>query len=290
MKNIIAILLLSLNLLVVKAEEDKPSIYKMWSRGEGIKNFVFDIEKDSVTLNFSEKDKWSASDIKAYGFISFTEKGDGGRLIVRRDSLGIEHFRTIDITGLTLDSLKLFLHPEYFADQNQAGSAQVKKPSDLKSFFTTEYLYLKKVEEKAPTLKKADYINFLKDAQVEAKKRATEKTIVADPKKPIDKRIEEFLYAFAKEKKYRGKIFPNNLEKAIKVNAKDENVKKIMASIKTSFVVKKTNETELSKDTKGKTPASKVDPKGKTPAAKADAKGTSKKEKPSNDLIIKTEN
>ncbi len=278
MKHIIAILLLTLSLSAVRAEDDKPTIYKMWSRGEGIKNFVFDIESDSVTFNFSEKDKWSASDIKSYGFVSFDETDNGGRLIVRRDSLGIEHFRTIDILNLSLDSLKLYLHPQYFANKEQAANAVAKKLTDLKTFYTTEYLYLKKVEEKAPTLKKNDYISFLKDAQAEAKKRATAKTLVLDPKKAIDKRVEEFLFAFAKEKQYRGKIFPKNLEKAMKANAKDENIKKILASIKTNFVVKKTAETELSKD-----------PKSKTTSQKVDAKANTKKEKTSNDLIIKTE-
>ena len=278
MKYIFLILLLLINLSGAQAQDNQPTINKLWSRGEGIKNYVFDIEPDSVTFNFSEKDKWLASDIKAYGLVSFTEKGNEGRLIVRRDSLGIEHFRTIDMMNLTLDSLKLFLHPEYFADKEQAANAPAKKINELKTFFTTEYLYLKKVEEKAPSLKKSDYINFLKDAQAESKKRATAKTLVLDPKKTIDKRIEEFLFTFAKEKQFRGKIFPNNLEKAIKAYAKDENVKKLQASIKTNFVVKKTAETEVSKD-----------PKGKTPTKKDDDKATSKKEKPSNDLIIKTE-
>ena len=207
MKHILAILLLTLSLTGVRAEDDKPTIYKMWSRGEGIKNFVIDIERDSVTFNFSEKDKWSASNIKSFGVISFNESGNGGRLIVRRDSLGIEHFRTIVLMNLTNDSLKFFFQPQYFADINQANGAPAKKLGDLKTFFTTEYLYLKKVEEKAPNLKKNDYINFLKDAQAEAKKRATAKTLDLDPKKAIDKRVEEFLYAFAKEKQYRGKVF-----------------------------------------------------------------------------------
>ena len=127
MKQIIALLLLTLSFSAIRAEDDKPTIYKMWSRGEGIKNFVFDIETDSVTFNFSEKDKWSASDIKAYGFESFNENATGGRLIVRRDSLGIEHYRTIDILNLTLDSLKLYLHPQYFAEKEQANNAAAKK-------------------------------------------------------------------------------------------------------------------------------------------------------------------
>jgi hypothetical protein len=278
MKHILATLLFTFSLSIVKADEDKPTIYKMWSRGEGIKNFVFDIGSDSVTFNFSEKDKWSASDIKSYAFVSFNQNGSGGRLILHRDSSGIEHFRTIDLVNLTLDSLKLFLHPQYFAEKNQAENAVVKNITDLKTFYTTEYLYLKKVEEKAPTLKKNDYISFLKDAQAEAKKRATSKTLVLDPKKAIDKRVDEFLFDFAKQKQYRGKIFANNLEKAINANAKDENVKKILASIKTNFVVKKTAETESSKD-----------PKAKTNTQKIDAKSAPKKEKPSNDLIIKTE-
>jgi len=281
MKQILTALLLMMNFLGVHAEDDKPTLFKMWSRGEGIKNFVFDIEPDSVTFNFSEKDKWSASNIKAYGFISFTEKDNGGRLIVKRDSLGIEHYRTIDIMNLTLDSLKLYLHPEYFAEKEQAAEAPVKKINELKTFYTTEYLYLKKVEEKAPSLKKNDYISFLKDAQVEAKKRAADKTLNLDPKKPIDKRVEEFLFVFAKDKKYRGKIFPNNLDKAMKANAKDENIKKIMSGIKTSFVVKKGTETPEPKDAKGKQTAKKTD-------SKSD-KASASKDKPSNDLIIKTE-
>lgn len=262
----------------VLAEDDKPTIYKMWSRGEGIKNFVIDIEPDSATFNFSEKDKWSASNIKSYGFIAFNENDKGGRIIVRRDSLGIEHFRAIDIINLTLDSVKLYLHPEYFAEQSQAENATEKKITEYKTFFTTEYLYLKKVEEKTTSLKKNDYISFLKDAQVEAKKRAAAKTLEMDPKKPIDKRVEEFLFSFAKEKQYRGKIFPGTLDKAIKANAKDENIKKMMAGIKTNFVVKKTAETEeTAKETKGKS-----GPK------KTETKAEAKKEKPSNDLIIKT--
>jgi hypothetical protein len=68
----------------------------------------------------------------------------------------------------------------YFAEKNQAENAVVKNITDLKTFYTTEYLYLKKVEEKAPILKKNDYINFLKDAQAEAKKRATSKTLVLE--------------------------------------------------------------------------------------------------------------
>jgi hypothetical protein len=278
MRYIIAILLLTLGFSNLQAEDDKPSINKLWSRAEGIKSFVFDIEPDSVTFNFSEKDKWSASNTKSYGFISLKENSKYERLIVRRDRSGIEHFRTIDIMNLTLDSVRLFLHPEYFSDKEQASSIPDKKATEFKTFFTTEYLYLKKVEEKAPNLKKSDYINFLKDAQLEAKKRATAKTINLDPKKNIDKRIEEFLFAFAKEKQYRGKIFPNNLEKAMKAHVKDETVKKTMAAIKTNFVVKKTAETEANKD-----------PKAKKIASKEEPKTTSKKEKPSNDLIIKTE-
>lgn len=281
MKHFLAILLFSMTFIGVHAQDDKPTLYKMWSRGEGIKNFVFDIEPDSVTFNFSEKDKWSASNIKSYGFVVFEEKDNGGRLIVRRDSLGIEHFRSIDVMNLTLDSLKLYLHPEYFADKDQAAATPAKKLTEHKTFFTTEYLYLKKVEEKAPSLKKADYISFLKDAQVEAKKRATVKTLNLDPKKPIDKRVEEFLFDFAKDKKYRGKIFPSNLDKAIKANAKDENIKKMFSALKTNFVVKKGTEAELSKDTKGKQESKKTE-------AKTEKKAASKG-KPSNDLIIKTE-
>lgn len=270
-----------INLCCVQAQDEKPTINKMWSRGEGIKNFVFDIEPDSVTFNFSEKDKWSASDIKSYGLVSFNEKDRGGRLIVRRDSLGIEHFRTIDIMNLTLDSLKLFLHPQNFATADQANQAVTKKVNEMKTFFTTEYLYLKKVEEKAPNLKKNDYISFLKEAQVEAKKRATAKTLNMDPKKPIDKRVEEFLFDYAKDKKYRGKIFPATLEKAMKAYTKDENIKKILAGIKTNFVVKKGAEAEVSKDDKGKAGAKKTETKSD--------KSSSSKEKSSNDLIIKTE-
>jgi hypothetical protein len=281
MKQILTALLLIMSFLSVHAEDDKPTLFKMWSRGEGIKNFVFDIEPDSVTFNFSEKDKWSASNIKTYGFISFTEKENGGRLIVKRDSLGIEHYRTIDVMNLTLDSLKLYLHPEYFAEKEQATAAPAKKVNEFKTFYTTEYLYLKKVEEKAPSLKKNDYISFLKDAQVEAKKRANDKTLNLDPKKPIDKRVEEFLFTFAKDKKYRGKIFPSNLEKAMKANAKDENIKKMLAGIKTSFVVKKGAETPETNDTKGKQTAKKSDSKTE--------KANQPKDKTSNDLIIKTE-
>ena len=278
MKHIIALLLLISSYVGVQAEDDKPTIYKMWSRGEGIRNFVFDIQTDSITFNFSEKDKWSVSNIKSYGFESYTEKGNEGRIIVRRDSLGIEYFRTIDMLNLTLDSLKIYLHPEYFAEQEQAKNATQKKVTDFKTFFTTEYLYLKKVEEKAPNLKKSDYISFLKDAQAEAKKRATAKTLTFDPKKPIDKRVEEFLFAFATEKQYRGKIFPINLDKAMKANAKDENIKKMIAGIKTNFVFKKTAETEVSKDANGKAITKKT-------VANLDPK----KDKPTNDLIIKTE-
>lgn len=267
-----------INFIGVYAEDDKPTLFKMWSRGEGIKNFVFDMQPDSVTFNFSEKDKWSASDIKSYGFITFNENGSGGRLIVKRDSMGIEHYRAIDVMNLTLDSLKLYLHPEYFAEKEQAAAIPAKPLNQLKTFYTTEYLYLKKVEEKAPSLKKADYISFLKDAQVEAKKRAAAKTLNLDPKKPIDKRVEEFLFAFAKDKKYKGKIFPGNLDKAIKANAKDENIKKMISAIKTNFVVKKGAEVEEPKDSKGKQTAKKTDSKSGAP-----------KEKASNDLIIKTE-
>ncbi len=276
MKHLIAFILLNLSFIGVHAQEDKPTINKMWSRGEGIKNFVFDIESDTVTFNFSEKDKWSASNIKSYAFISFNETNSVGRLIVTRDSADIEHFRTIDILNLTMDSLKLYLHPEYFSSEDQASKAIAKKITDYKTFFTTEYLYLKKVEEKAPNLKKTDYINFLKDAQLEAKKRATEKTLVLDPKKAIDKRLEEFLFDFAKDKKYRGKIFQANLDRAMKANEKDENIKKMLAGIKTNFVVKKTSAAEEAKDPKAN-------------SKNKDTKSLPKKDKPSNDLIIKTE-
>jgi hypothetical protein len=271
-------------MLNAQAEDDKPSIYKMWSRGEGIKNFVFDIEPDSVSFNFSEKDKWSASNIKSYGLISFTEKDNKGRIILRRDSLGIEHYRVIDIMNLTYDSLKLYLHPEYFADKDQASKAISMKLSDLQTFFTTEYLYLKKVEEKTTTLKKNDYISFLKEAQIEAKKRAAAKALNLDPKKAIDKRVEEFLFEYAKDKKYRGKIFQSTLDKAMKANAKDENIKKILSSIKTNFVVKKGTEVADSKDAKDASIKNTTKPANKT-----DTKSQVKKEKPSNDLIIKTE-
>jgi hypothetical protein len=281
MKYILFTLLLIMNFITVQAQDDKPTINKMWSRGEGIKNFVFDIEPDSVTFNFSEKDKWSASDIKSYGLVSYNEKDNGGRLVVRRDSLGIEHFRTIDIMNLSLDSLKLYLHPQYFASAEQATQAPVKKLAEMKTFFTTEYLYLKKVEEKAPNLKKNDYISFLKEAQIEAKKRATAKTLNMDPKKPIDKRVEEFLFDYAKDKKYRGKIFPATLEKAMKAYTKDENIKKIIAGIKTNFVVKKGAELEVKKDEKGKSGT-------KNTETKSD-KSTATNKKSSNDLIIKTE-
>lgn len=280
-KKIISLLLSVFSFFCVQAEEEKPTIHHMWSRGEGIKNFVFDIEPDSITFNFSEKDKWSASNIKSYGLIAFKEKDNGGRIIVRRDSSGIEHFRAIDILNLTIDSVKIYLHPQYFADQEQAENASAKKAIEYKSFYTTEYLYLKKVEEKATSLKKADYISFLKDAQVEAKKRAAAKTLVLDPKKPIDKRLEEFLFAFAKDKKYRGKIFPSNLEKAIKANAKDENINKMLAGIKTNFVVKKVAEVSPQKNDKGKDLSKKTDSKS--------IKSTNTKDKASNDLIIKTE-
>jgi hypothetical protein len=277
MKHTLTLLLFALNFIGLRAEEDIPTINKMWSRSEGIRNFVFDIEPDSMSFNFSEKDKWSASNIKSYGIISFDQIDNNGRLIVKRDSLGIEHFRAIDVMNLTLDSIKLYLHPQYFAEKGQADAAPKIKPTDYKTFFTTEYLYLKKVEEKAPSLKKNDYISFLKDAQAEAKKRAAAKTLNMDPKKPIDKRVEEFLFAFAKDKKYRGKIFPNNLEKAMKANAKDENIKKMMAGLKTNFVVKKGTETTDPKQTKGKEGTKNVDKKVAT------------KEKSSNDLIIQTE-
>jgi hypothetical protein len=277
MKHTLTLLLFALNFIGLRAEEDIPTINKMWSRSEGIRNFVFDIEPDSMSFNFSEKDKWSASNIKSYGIISFDQIDNNGRLIVKRDSLGIEHFRAIDVMNLTLDSIKLYLHPQYFAEKGQADAAPKIKPTDYKTFFTTEYLYLKKVEEKAPSLKKNDYISFLKDAQAEAKKRAVAKTLNMDPKKPIDKRVEEFLFAFAKDKKYRGKIFPNNLEKAMKANAKDENIKKMMAGLKTNFVVKKGTEATDPKQTKGKEGTKNVDKKVAT------------KEKSSNDLIIQTE-
>lgn len=281
MKHVLIALFLVLNLNLIHAQDEMPSINKMWSRGEGIKNFVFDIEPDSVTFNFSEKDKWSASDIKSYGLVSYNQKDNGGRLVVRRDSLGIEHFRTIDVMNLTLDSLKLFLHPQYFASAEQAAQAPAKLLKDMKTFFTTEYLYLKKVEEKAPSLKKNDYISFLKEAQVEAKKRAVAKTLNLDPKKPIDKRVEEFLFDYAKDKKYRGKIFPATLDRAIKANAKDENIKKIIAGIKTNFVVKKGTEPEAPKDEKGKSGTKKTEVKPE--------KGATSKDKPTNDLIINTE-
>ncbi|HRG59046.1 MAG TPA: hypothetical protein PK323_08805 [Bacteroidia bacterium] len=282
MKHVLIALFLVLNLNLGYAQDEIPSINKMWSRGEGIKNFVFDIEPDSVTFNFSEKDKWSASDIKSYGMVSYNQKNsDGGRLIVRRDSLGIEHFRTIDVMNLTFDSLKLFLHPQHFASAEQAAEAPAKQLKDMKTFFTTEYLYLKKVEEKAPSLKKKDYISFLKEAQIEAKKRAASKMLNLDPKKPIDKRVEEFLFEYAKDKKYRGKIFPATLDRAIKANAKDDNIKKIIAGIKTNFVVKKGTEPEAPKEEKGKTGTKKTE-------AKTEKDG-SVKTKPTNDLIIKTE-
>lgn len=281
MKQVLAFLLILLNSNFIKAQDDQPSIYKMWSRGEGIKNFVFDIENDSIMFNFSEKDKWSASNIKSYNIVTFKNNNNDGRFVVRRDSLGIEHFRTIDFTALTLDSLKLYLHPEYFAEKEQAIAAPAKKVNEYKTFFTTEYLYLKKVEEKAPSLKKADYISFLKDAQVEAKKRAAAKTLNMDAKKQIDKRVEEFLVAYAKDKKYKGIIFPANLDKAMKAYTKDENVKKLMAGIKTNFVVKKGAEAENSKGPEAKKNSSKTD-------SKTDKKSTPKVSG-ANDLIIKTE-
>jgi hypothetical protein len=286
MKHILAIILLTLNISFVQAEDDKTSIYKMWSRGEGIKNFVFDIGPDSVSFKFSEKDKWSASNIKNYGLISFTEKENNGRLILRRDSFGIEHYRVVDIMNLTYDSLKLFLHPEYFADKEQATGAVAKKLSEFQTFFTTEYLYLKKVEEKTTTLKKNDYISFLKVAQAEAKKRAAAKTLDLDPKKPIDKRVEEFLFAFSKEKQFRGKIFQSTLDKAMKANAKDENIKKILSSIKTNFVAKKGTEIAETNKAKGKVASDKTTSKTEP---KTDSKSQIKKDKASNDLIIKTE-
>jgi hypothetical protein len=150
----------------------------------------------------------------------------------------------------------------------------------MKTFYTTEYLYYKKVEEKAPSLKKSDYIAFLKEAQAEAKKRATAKTLNLDAKKPIDKRVEEFLFDYAKDKKYRGKIFPGNLDKAIKANAKDENVSKLMSSIKTNFVVKKGTEAQAV-ETKDK--------KGDTKGSEKNSKENSSKDKDPNKLIIKSE-
>ena len=48
MKHLIAFILLNLSFIGVHAQEDKPTINKMWSRGEGIKNFVFDIESDKL--------------------------------------------------------------------------------------------------------------------------------------------------------------------------------------------------------------------------------------------------
>jgi len=281
MKKILTTIILFFNLFCAIAQEEKPTITKMWSRTEGIKNFVFDIESDSVSLNFSEKDKWLASNIKTYSIVANSVKDLGGRLVVLRDSVGIEHYRTIDYLNLTMDSLKIFLHPEYFADKEQAEGAVQKKLNDMKTFYTTEYLYYKKVEEKAPSLKKTDYIAFLKEAQAEAKKRAVAKTLNLDPKKPIDKRVEEFLYDYAKDKKYRGKIFPGNLEKAIKANAKDENVTKLLAGIKTNFVVKKTTDTQAT-DTKDK--------KGSTSKETSNTdKQKTGKDKDPNNLIIKTE-
>lgn len=127
MKYLYPVLLLILNLSNAHAQDDKPTINKLWSRGEGIKNYVFDIEPDSVTFNFSEKDKWLASNIKAYGLVSFIEKGSDGRIILRRDSLGMEHFRTIDVMHLTLDSLKLYLHPEYLLIKSRLPMHQLNK-------------------------------------------------------------------------------------------------------------------------------------------------------------------
>ena len=144
MKHVLIAFSLVLNLNLVCAQDEIPSINKMWSRGEGIKNFVFDIEPDSVTFNFSEKDKWSASDIKSYGLISYNQKDNtGGRLVVRRDSLGIEHFRTIDVMNLTLDSLKLFLHPQHFASAEQAAEAPAKQLKDMKTFYYRVFIFKK---------------------------------------------------------------------------------------------------------------------------------------------------
>lgn len=281
MKKIFTTFFFILNFFCAIAQEDKPVLTKMWSHSEGIRNFVFDIDVDSVTFNFSEKDKWLASNIKTYVIVSSTQKDHVGRLVVMRDSIGIEYFRTIDYHHLTTDSLKIYLHPEYFADKEQAEGAIPKKLNEMKTFYTTEYLYYKKVEEKAPSLKKTDYIAFLKEAQAEAKKRAADKTLNLDAKKPIDKRVEEFLFDYAKDKKYRGKIFPGNLEKAMKANAKDETVTKLLAGIKTNFVVKKTTETQAT-DTKDK--------KGSTSKETSNTdKQKTGKDKDPNNLIIKTE-
>ncbi len=280
MKYFFTLIFLTLTHFLVKAQDEKPSIFKMWSRSEGIKNFVFDFEKDSVTFNFSEKDKWIASEIKSYGLTLISPNTQKGRIIAHRDSSGFEHFRTLDFENLAVDSVKIYLFPEYFPTSQQAQDVESKKLYEFKTFFTTEYLYLKKVEEKAPPLKKADYIAFLKEAQVEAKKRAASKSLNLDIKKPIDKRVEDFLYDFAQDPRYRGKIFTKTLAKAIAAHAKDDNIKKIIAGIKTNFVVKKTAETSETKDSKTAVNSNK---KTETKSSSGNSPEKSK------ELIIKTE-
>lgn len=276
MKHLFSLCCLLLAWGISYSDDEVPTIYKMWSRTEGIQNYVIDVEPDSVSLNFSEKDKWSVSNIKMYGVVAFNINGNDGRLILKRDSMGIEHYRAIDIYGLTYDSLKIFLHPQYFADAEQAKNSGESKAVDSKVYYTTEFLYLKKVEEKAPSLKKSDYIAFLNDANAEAKKRAKANTLNMNPKITIDKRVDEFLFEFAKEKQYRGKIFPATLARAMKANEKDANIIKLKAAIKTNFVVRKTAET--------------VAPAKGTAKPVGGSKTTAPaKEKPSNDLIIKTE-
>lgn len=279
MRYIISTLILSCFALVSFADNEVPTIYKMWSRQEGIKNFVFDFSKDSASINFSEKDKWSASNIQFFSLNKIINKGNFQRIILLKDSAEFQIYRTIDIFNLTLDSLRIFLHAQYFADLNSAENVNSVKISDTQLFFTTEFLYLKKVEEKAPALKKTEYINFLKDAQAEAKKRATAKTLNLDPKRPIDKRVEDFLFDFSKEKQYRGKIFNSNLQKAMKNFEKDETVKKLYGALKLNFVVKK-NPNAASTETA---------PNNSKASGNTNIKTSDKKENSKNELIISTD-
>lgn len=255
--------------LVLSAQEES-SIYKMWSRAAGNKNYAFDIDRDTLSISFSEKDKWTASNRIFYAIVSAKEKNGNGRIICNRDSMGIVQFRRLDFFGLNEDSVKIFLFTENFDDEKQANAAPSAELKEASTYYTTSYLYYKKIEEKTTVLRKTDYINFLKDAQTEAKKRLASKALDMDAKKPIDKRVQEFLFTLAKEKQYKGKIFPGILEKAIKNYEKDEAVKKLYAGLKSSFVVKK--ETTGGPQEKDKKPVSDKPSKSKATSSEVEIK------------------
>lgn len=258
--------------------DENPSIKKMWSRVDGVKSTVYDVDDDSVSINFSELNKWTASNIKMYSIVTPIDPiAKNGRIIITKDSIGVSSYCLLDYFKLTDDSIRMYQHPQNFADIQQAKQTPIIDEASAKTFYTTEYLYLEKVAKSAPAMRKDDYINFLKAAELEAKMQAKQSKLDLDIKKPIDKRVEAFLFAFAKEKRYKGKIFPHTLDAAIKKYAKDEAMKKLISPIKVNFVVKKT--ADVVTPTKG----GNVKAKPKTTNAPAD------KTKNSNGVQIKTE-